>query len=139
MAEATADSIQGQIAVLDSQQGRFSFGEIHEYFVKRVYPEGFSKENKQALRKRSKFFAVRQENLYYVGGNLVLSTDFAVIVLSLHIIIFYHHASVTSAHAGKGDDNCLVMEEMTKRCRIISHTHDSSHLGVNRTVDVERE
>ena len=80
MAEAIQDPIQdpiqGPIAAVDRQDGRFSFGEIHEYVVRGVYPEGFTKENKQALRKRSKFFASRQENLYYVGGNLALSTDF---------------------------------------------------------------
>ena len=50
------DPIQGPIAAVDRQDGRFSFGEIHEYVVRGVYPEGFTKENKQALRKRSKFF-----------------------------------------------------------------------------------
>ena len=54
MAEAIQDPIQGQIAAVDRQDGRFSFGKIHEYGG--VYPEGFTKENKQALRKRSKFF-----------------------------------------------------------------------------------
>ena len=44
-----------------------------------------------------------------------------------------------SVHAGKGDDNRFVVEEMTKRCRIISHTHDGSHFGVNRTEDVVSE
>ena len=57
------------------------------------------------------------------------------IVLSLHMI-FYHHVSANSAHAGKGDENRLVVEDVTKRCRIISLTHDASHFGVNRTVDV---
>ena len=50
------DPIQGPIAAVDRQDGRFSFGEIHEYVVRGVYPEGFTKENKQAIRKRSKFF-----------------------------------------------------------------------------------
>ena len=50
------DPIQGPIAAVDRQDGRFSFGEIHEYVVRGVYLEGFTKENKQALRKRSKFF-----------------------------------------------------------------------------------
>ena len=39
MAEATADSIQGQIAALDSQEGCFSFSEIDKYVVRGVYPE----------------------------------------------------------------------------------------------------
>ena len=58
------------------------------------------------------------------------------IVLSLHII-FYHHVSANlHAHTGKGDENRLVVEDVTKHCRIISLTHDASHFGVNRTVDV---
>ena len=61
MAEAIQDPIQdpiqGPIAAVDRQDGRFSFGEIHEYVVRGVYPEGFTKDNKQALRKRSKFFS----------------------------------------------------------------------------------
>ena len=53
------DPIQGPIAAVDRQAvtgASRSFGEIHEYVVRGVYPEGFTKENKQALRKRSKFF-----------------------------------------------------------------------------------
>ena len=42
------DLIQGPIAAIDRQDGHFSFGEIHEYVVRGVYPEGFTKENKQA-------------------------------------------------------------------------------------------
>ena len=49
MAEAIQDPIQdpiqGPIAAVDRQDGRFSFGEIHEYVVRGVYPEGFTKEN----------------------------------------------------------------------------------------------
>ena len=44
MAEAIHDPIQGPIAAVDRQDGRFSFGEIHEYVVRGVYPEGFTKE-----------------------------------------------------------------------------------------------
>ena len=34
MAEAIQDPIQGPIAAVDRQDGRFSFGEIHEYVVR---------------------------------------------------------------------------------------------------------
>ena len=52
----------------NTTEGRFSYSEIHEYVATKSYPEGFTKEDKLALRKRSKYFAVREENLYYVGG-----------------------------------------------------------------------
>ena len=50
------------------REGRFSYSEIYEYVAMRSYPEGFTKEDKLAIRKRSKYFAVKKENLYYVGG-----------------------------------------------------------------------
>ena len=38
---------------------------------------------------------------------------------------------------GRADENRLVVEDATKRHRIISATHDASHLiGVNRTLDI---
>ena len=42
------DTIQGPLAAVDCQDGRFSFGEIHEYVVRGVYPEGFTDQGKQA-------------------------------------------------------------------------------------------
>ena len=68
------DPIQGPIAAVDRQDGRFSFGEIH--VVRGVYPEGFTKENKQALRKRSKFFPFYSD---------VYNTT----IVSLHCYIYY--------------------------------------------------
>ena len=50
------DPIQGPIAAVDRQDGRFSRRNSRVCIVRGVYPEGFTKENKQALRKRSKFF-----------------------------------------------------------------------------------
>ncbi len=39
------------------------------YYNVGTYPEGFQKEDKQALRKRAKFFRVKESNnLYYIGG-----------------------------------------------------------------------
>ena len=76
MAEAIHDPIQGPIVAVDRQDGRFSFGEIHEYVVRGVYPEGFTKEIKQALRKRSKFFP------FY-------SAVYNTTIVSLHCYIYY--------------------------------------------------
>ena len=47
--------------------GKFSFGEI---FIRRRYPEGISKSDKNALRKRTKFFRVNDKDLYYIGGGI---------------------------------------------------------------------
>ena len=41
------------------KDGWFTFKEIHKYLVQGVYPSSFSKSDKQALRKRAKFFAAR--------------------------------------------------------------------------------
>ena len=49
------------------QEGRFSYSEIHDYLASQKYPLGFSKADKLALRKRSKFFQVKDGHLYYTG------------------------------------------------------------------------
>ena len=45
------------------KDGRFSFEEIHQYLLQGVYPSTFSKSDKQALRKRAKFFAGKGADL----------------------------------------------------------------------------
>ena len=52
----------------DASEGRFSFGEIYNYTNNGTYPDGFERRDKVALRKRSKFFKVEEENLFYIGG-----------------------------------------------------------------------
>ena len=47
---------------------RFTFSQIHQYLQYGTYPSDFHKSDKQALRKRSKFFKSSDGNLYYVGG-----------------------------------------------------------------------
>ena len=47
---------------------RFTFSLIHQYLQYGTYPSDFQKPDKQALRKRSKFFKSSDGNLYYVGG-----------------------------------------------------------------------
>ena len=49
------------------KDGWFTFKEIHKYLLQGVYPSSFSKSDKQALRKRAKFFAVKGVELYYTG------------------------------------------------------------------------
>ena len=49
-------------------EARFTFSQIHQYLQYGTYPSDFHKSDKQALRKRSKFFKSADGNLYYVGG-----------------------------------------------------------------------
>ena len=49
------------------KDAQFTFKEIHKYLVQGVYPSSFSKSDKQALRKRAKFFAVKGAELYHSG------------------------------------------------------------------------
>ena len=62
-------SIQGQIAALDSQEGYFSFGEIHKYVVRGVNPEGFSKENKQVVSGRDPSSLLSDKRLTWLCRN----------------------------------------------------------------------
>ena len=56
----------------DYSSGRFSYQEIFTYLKEGEYPEDFEKKDKQALRKRVKFFAVKDAHLYYVGGKFIV-------------------------------------------------------------------
>ena len=51
-----------------SQMGRFKLNEIFAYVRDRVYPEGLTKIEKCSLRRRSKFFSVKDAELYYRGN-----------------------------------------------------------------------
>lgn len=50
-------------------EGRFKYSDIHRYLECKTFPEGFTKLDKNALRKRSKFFVAQGPDLYYVGGS----------------------------------------------------------------------
>ena len=69
------------------KDGRFNFKEIHKYLVQGVYPSSFSKSDKQALRKKAKFFTVKGAELYYTGSgenqNDVLQFQICHITVSL--------------------------------------------------------
>ena len=54
--------------VSEDSCGRFSYQEIFNYLREGSYTEGFEKSDKQALRKRAKFFTVKDAHLNYVGG-----------------------------------------------------------------------
>ena len=48
--------------------GRFSFGAIFSYLRYQQYPEGSTKLQKNSLRRRSKYFRLENQDLYYMGG-----------------------------------------------------------------------
>ena len=56
----------------DCRNGRFSYQEIFPYLREGKNLEYFERKNKQALRKRVKFFAVKDAHLYYVGRKFIL-------------------------------------------------------------------
>ena len=60
-----------------SDNGRFTFTEIANYLREGSYSSGYSKADKLALRKRSKYFKLKDSLLYYVGGGktLTIATD----------------------------------------------------------------
>ena len=47
------------------EQGRFTFNDIHRYLRDGCYPDGYTKPDKLALRKRAKFFCARGADLFY--------------------------------------------------------------------------
>ena len=53
-----------------AREGKFSFSTILYYLQKGSYPPELelSKQDKLALRKRSKFFYYKDADLYYIGG-----------------------------------------------------------------------
>ena len=65
--EQHQDNKESQETNGDQQEGRFTYGEIHKYLHSQSYPLGFSKADKLALRKRSKFFTLKDGQLHYTG------------------------------------------------------------------------
>ena len=92
----------------EQDTGRFSFSAIYNYLLSQQYPEGASKLEKNALRRRAKYFRVRNDHMYYVGG-----------------------AKTPSPVAPR-----LVVEDLEQRKRIVANIHNTSHLGLNRTNDM---
>ncbi len=58
---------------MDSDQGRFTPNVIHDYLRNGCYSDGFSKSDKQALRKQAKFFVAKGADLCYVGRTKIWS------------------------------------------------------------------
>ena len=94
---------------MDNQKdGRFRYRDIHRYLSSGIYPDGYGKPDKQALRKRAKFFRAKDAELFHVGGH--------------------------REHDEPAPER-LVVEHPIQRRTIIPSIRDSCHLGVNRTND----
>ena len=50
------------------KEGRFNYSEIYAYVKEGTYPCSYDKDDKRALRKRAKLFAVKGTAIYYIGG-----------------------------------------------------------------------
>ena len=119
------------------KEGRFPYSDIFAYVNDGTYPIEFTKDEKRALRKRAKFFVAKGTSLYYAGGGkqfllwIVVLSIFCIRGSAAFMLRFY-------IIAGKGDTAVerLVVEDIAQLKRIISSIHDTSHLGVNRTLDM---
>ena len=100
------DNAQNDVHAEDNaqeQEGRFSYSEIHDYLASQKYPIGFSKADKLALRKRSKFFQVKDGHLYYTGKcKLMFIRYHAYIKAIIYSYLVYHL-------------NCLCSEGLNRR------------------------
>ena len=114
-----------------AEQGRFTFNDIHRYLHDGRYPDGYTKSEKLALRKRAKFFCARGADLFYVGGASSKS-------LNCHLLswVFSLTKTVLITERDAHVSERLAVEDFHQRKRIIANVHDSSHLGVNRTLDM---
>ena len=54
--------------------GKFSYETIFNYLRDGYYPEGFSKSEKGSLRKRAKFFFVKEGDLFYKSKSAGIAT-----------------------------------------------------------------
>ena len=107
--DANGDAATATEDTVRTADGRFTFSKIHRYLQDKSYPDGYTKADKTALRKRASFFSFKGSDLYYVGG---------------------------SSHKENVKQPRLVVEDPAKRKRVIASLHDSNHLGINRTLDM---
>ena len=115
-------------------EARFTFSQIHQYLQYGTYPSDFQKSDKQALRKRSKFFKSADGNLYYVGG---CKLAVAICLLPQHLLsVLYFILHAARPKIGALVRERLVVEDPDRRKRIVASIHDTSHMGLNRTTDM---
>ena len=83
---------------------------MYNYLSEGRYPDGFSKSDKQALRKRVKFFSVKDAHLYYIDDKLAIYFS-----LILYIGVGSRVARVTlSFGLGHPKKFCLQLSSLVK-------------------------
>ena len=60
---ASAETTENELVHSASADGHLAFCDIHNYLRCGTYPDSFTKPDKQALRKRSKFFMQKGDKL----------------------------------------------------------------------------
>ena len=102
-----------------AEQGRFTFNDIHRYLHDGRYPDGYTKSEKLALRKRAKFFCARGADLFYVGGASSKS-------LNCHLLswVFSLTKTVLITERDAHVSERLAVEDFHQRKRIIANVHD---------------
>ena len=118
------------------EQGRFTFNDIHRYLRDGCYPDGYTKPDKLALRKRAKFFCTRGADLIYVGGSSSKFLSSTYVYVSAFVGTFLSLRPFYTIERDAQVSERLAVEDLHQRKRIIANVHDSSHLGVNRTLDM---
>ena len=115
-------------------EARFTFSQIHQYLQYGTYPRHFQMSDKQALRKRSKFFKSADGNLYYVGG---CKLAVAICLLPQHLLlVLYFILNAARPKIGALVRERLVVEDPDQRKQIVASIQDTSHMGPNRTTDM---
>ena len=78
--------------------GRFSPSIIYDYIKDGVYPDSFSKVDKGSLRKRAKFFTVKDEELYYQNSRHVQAVMKSFIHSFIHSFIYLGCNCICTGH-----------------------------------------
>ena len=95
------ESPEGEELPVSSTDGKFLFSDIYNYLRHSRYPEGLSKADKNALRKRSKFFRVNDKDLYYIGGGkmcLLLDVYGLLIASAGNLLTWYYFDQLNHQH-----------------------------------------
>ena len=106
---------------MEPKEGRFEYSTIFEYLNSGIYPESFDRSDKQALRKRSKFFACRGQTLVYVGGQSS-KLYYSVCAGSLYD---YTYCVCVERSQGTTQEK-VVIESKEQRKRILASVHDGN-------------
>ena len=118
-----------------STRGQFTFNDIHRYLHDSCYPDGYTKPDKLALRKRANFFCARGADLIYGGGSSSKFLPSTYVHVCAFVGTFLSLRPFYTIERDVQVSERLVVEDHQRK-HIIANVYDSSHLGVNRTLDM---